>query len=30
MQLMHRVALDGVELDSVDSRIMISKIDTGD
>lgn len=30
MQLMHRVALDGVELDSVDSRIMISKIETGD
>ena len=30
MQLKHRVALDDVQLDSVDDRIMISKIETGD
>ena len=30
MQMRHRVALDGVELDGVDSRIMISKIETAD
>ena len=30
MQLRHRVALDGVQLDSVDSRIMIQRIETGD
>lgn len=30
MQLRHRVALDGVQLDSVDSRIMISRIETGE
>ena len=30
MQLRHRVALDGVQLDEVDSRIMIQRIETGD
>ena len=30
MQLKHRVALDGVQLDAVDDRIMISKIETAD
>lgn len=30
MQLKHRVALDGVQLDEVDYRIMIQKIETGD
>ena len=30
MQMAHRVALDSVQLDSVDSRIMISKVETGD
>ena len=30
MQMRHRVALNGVELDSVDSRIMISRIETAD
>lgn len=30
MQLRHRVALDGMQLDSVDSRIMISRIETGE
>lgn len=30
MQLKHRVALDGVQLDEVDSRIMIQKVETGD
>ena len=30
MQLRHRVALDGVQLDSVDDRIMISRIETGE
>lgn len=30
MQLRHRVALDGVQLDEVDSRIMIQKVDTGE
>lgn len=29
MQLRHRVALDGAQLDEVDSRIMIQKIETG-
>lgn len=30
MQLKHRVALDGIELDSIDDRIMIQKIETAD
>lgn len=30
MQMKHRVALNGVQLDSVDDRIMISRVDTGD
>lgn len=30
MVLRHRVALDGVQLDSVDDRIMISRVETGD
>ena len=30
MQLRHRVALNGVELDSIDPRIMIQRIETGD
>ena len=30
MQLRHRAALNGVQLDEVDSRIMISKIETAD
>ena len=30
MQLRHRVALDGVQLDEVDSRIMIQKVETGE
>lgn len=30
MVLKHRVALDGVELDSIDDRIMISRVETGD
>lgn len=30
MQLRHRVALDGVQLDEVDGRIMIQKVETGD
>ena len=30
MQLKHRVALDGVELDSIDYRIMIQKIEVAD
>jgi hypothetical protein len=30
MQLKHRVALDGVQLDEIDDRIMIQKIETGD
>ena len=30
MQMRHRAALDGVQLDSVDNRIMISRIETGD
>ncbi len=30
MQLKHRVALDGVQLDEVDYRIMIQKIESGD
>lgn len=30
MILRHRVALDGVQLDSVDSRIMIQKVETGE
>lgn len=30
MQLMHRVALDGAQLDEIDSRIMIQKVETGD
>lgn len=30
MQMAHRAALDGVQLDSVDSRIMISRVETGD
>ena len=30
MELRHRVALDGVQLDSVDSRIMITRVETGD
>lgn len=30
MQLKHRVALDGVQLDEIDSRILIQKIETGD
>lgn len=29
MQLRHRVALDGIQLDSVDSRIMIQRVETG-
>lgn len=30
MVLKHRVALDGVQLDSIDDRIMISRVETGD
>ena len=30
MQLKHRVALDGIELDSIDDRIMIQKVETAD
>lgn len=30
MQLRHRVALNGIELDSVDNRIMIQRIETAD
>lgn len=30
MQLKHRAALDNVQLDSVDNRIMIQKVETGD
>lgn len=30
MQLKHRVALDGIQLDQIDERIMIQKIETGD
>ena len=30
MQLRHRVALDGIELDSIDERIMIQKVETAD
>ena len=29
MQLRHRVALDGIQLDEVDSRIMIQRVETG-
>ena len=30
MQLKHRATLDGVQLDEIDSRILIQKIETGD